>query len=315
VTVRTLVEEAAGIADGQRRRLLQAADQLASGGGPSEEDRRTWLELLADLGRETTDLRELLNGVAPLLGLPGGARERILEYLRLHVGQVVTRHQLAGVAGIDDWARRVRELHIEDGWHIESNETRDDLSPGEYILAAPEPDLMRRDQWRRDHEIRNSGGSGKDRLLACFRAHVGAVITKEELRYVAKTLQEHPRRVRELAEAGWQIDSHYDDPALRPGEYRMSSLERLDAKARQHIKQRHEILQRAEWRCQQDGADPQIDRVRLQVHHIVPVHLGGTNDDENLRVLCDACHAGVHAAERTTVVDELRFPERERTYS
>jgi hypothetical protein len=32
-------------------------------------------------------------------------------------------------------------------------------------------------------------------------------------------------------------------------------------------------------------------------------------------VLCDACHSGEHFAILETVVDELRFPEFERTYS
>ena len=315
VAARTLVEKAAEIAGDQRQALLNASAGMTGAGDVSDEDRRAWLELLADLGRKGTDFRETLNKVAPRLGLPRGARERMLEYLQLHLGEVVSRHELAGVAGIDDWARRVRELRVEHGWRIDSNETRDDLRPGQYVLSAPEPDVELREQWRTANTIRNSGGSGKDRLLRYFQANVGAVITKEQLRYVAKTLQEHPRRVRELAEEGWQIDSHYDQPGLRPGEYVMTDGERLDAKARQHIKQRHEILERAKWRCQKCGADPKVDPVRLQVHHIRPVHRGGQNDDDNLVVLCDACHAGEHATDRGSVFDELRFPELERSYA
>jgi hypothetical protein len=311
----TLVEKAAVMAEDQREALLNVATRIAETLDASEEDRRAWLELLADLGRKGTGLRDTLNQVAPLLGLPRGARERMLAYLRLHSGEVVTRHELAGVAGIDDWARRIRELRVEFGWRIDSNETRDDLSPGQYVLAAREPDVQLREQWRTANAIRNSGGSGKDRLLRYFLANVGAVITKEQLQYVAKTLQEHPRRVRELAEEGWQIDSHYDSPRLRPGEYVLTDPQQLGAKARQHIKQRHEILERARWRCQKCGADPQVDDIRLQVHHIQPVHRGGENDEGNLIALCDACHAGEHAADRVVVVDELRFPERERFYT
>ena len=154
--VRTLVKKAAGIAGDQRQALLNAAASRTGAGDVSEEDRRAWLELLADLGRKGTDLRETLNKVAPRLGLPRGARERMLDYLRLHLGEVVIRHELAGVAGIDDWARRVRELRVEQGWRIDSNETRDDLSPGQYVLAAPEPDIELREQWRTANTIRNS---------------------------------------------------------------------------------------------------------------------------------------------------------------
>jgi hypothetical protein len=302
------------MAEDQREALLNVATRMTEMLDASDEDRHAWLELLADLGRKGTELRDTLNQVAPFLGLPRGARERMLTYLRLHPGEVVTRHELAGVAGIDDWARRIRELRVEFGWRIDSNETRDDLSPGQYILAAPEPDIQLRGQWRTANTIRKSGGSGKDRILRYFLANVGAVITKEQLQYVAKTLQE-PRRFRELAEEGWQIDSHYDEPGLRPGEYVMTDPQQLDTKARQHIKQRHETLERAMWRCQKCGADPQVDAISLQVHHIQPIHRGGKNVNGNLVVLCDACHASEHAADRGVVVDELRFPEREHLYA
>jgi hypothetical protein len=309
-----LIERAAAIAGRQQRELLRAATETAAEDPPTEEGRRAWLEVLAELGRQGADLRLALNRVAPKLGLPKGGRERMLQYMLLHVGEVVNRQELAGVAGIDDWARRVRELRVEHGWPIASNDTRDDLSPGQYVLEATEPDLELRDRWGTANAIRRSGGSGKDRILRLFQASVGAVVTKEQLKYVSN-IQEHPRRVRELVETGWQIDSHYDQPGLHPGEYVMTSAEQLDAKGREHIKQRHTLLEAAGWRCQKCGADPRVDDVRLQVHHIVPVHRDGGNEDSNLIVLCDACHAGEHAAERSAVVDELRFPERERSYA
>lgn len=36
----------------------------------------------------------------------------------------------------------------------------------------------------------------------------------------------------------------------------------------------------------------------LEVHHIVPVHAGGTNTKENLTTLCHGCHVKIHAEER-----------------
>jgi hypothetical protein len=311
---RRLLLEAAGLLDDRRTSLLDFAEEPPIGSWHTELTADQWLHRLALMGLEEAELRRVLNMVSPHLGLPRGARERILRYLELRVGETVQREELAGVAGIDDWARRVRELRVESGYRIASNETRDDLKLGEYVLEASEPDLALRDQWRTANGIRRSGGSGRARLLAFFHASVGRVVTKEQLRYVSG-IQEHPRRVRELTEVGWQIDSHLDSAGLHPGEYLMINTEQLDAKARQHIKRRHELLARAEYRCTICGADPRSDGVRLQIHHRLPVHAGGANTDDNLVVLCDGCHAGAHAVDRSIVVDELRFPQTETTYS
>ena len=48
--------------------------------------------------------------------------------------------------------------------------------------------------------------------------------------------------------------------------------------------------------CQMCGAGPDDlvagRRVRLEVDHIVPKDVGGTDDPSNLRVLCNVCNAG-----------------------
>jgi hypothetical protein len=147
-------------------------------------------------------------------------------------------------------------------------------------------------------------------MLAYFRANTGKTVSKDELRYVSR-IQEHPRRVRELAEAGWQIDSNLDRTDLRSGEYVMVAGDQLPAKAREHIKLRFEILDRDDFRCQVCGTQAGAGR-RLQVHHILPVESGGTNDPDNLETLCDACHAGKHAVAATQVEDELLHPEAEK---
>jgi 5-methylcytosine-specific restriction protein A len=38
--------------------------------------------------------------------------------------------------------------------------------------------------------------------------------------------------------------------------------------------------------------------LRPDVHHIVPVRLGGTNDRENLRAICRSCHARISTKSR-----------------
>lgn len=71
---------------------------------------------------------------------PFAVRQRLLNFLLEHVGQVVTTEELAYVAsGKKEWARRVRELRTEEGYAIATRLTgRTDLGQGEYILLSAE---------------------------------------------------------------------------------------------------------------------------------------------------------------------------------
>ena len=63
-----------------------------------------------------------------------------------------------------------------------------------------------------------------------------------------------------------------------------AAIERITGWKLQKIRQR--ILLRDEYTCQmcgRVGADLLID-------HIVPLHLGGQESDENRQSICDACH-------------------------
>lgn len=64
----------------------------------------------------------------------GGARGRLKEYFREHVGEVIDKKQLQEIAAISEWARRVRELREQDGMQISSYHDRPDLKPGQYVL-------------------------------------------------------------------------------------------------------------------------------------------------------------------------------------
>lgn len=46
------------------------------------------------------------------------ARHRILAYLRKYVGTVISGEELMVVAGISEYARRIRELRVQFGWRI-----------------------------------------------------------------------------------------------------------------------------------------------------------------------------------------------------
>lgn len=146
---------------------------------------------------------------------------------------------------------------------------------------------------------RKSAGS-RQRILDYLLAHVGEVITSEQLREVA-AVSEWARRLRELRdELGYRILSHNDKATLRPGEYILEIAEPITASARGiSASQRARILSRDGFTCQICGAaqgDPDATnperQLRLHVDHIQPISSGGSNDDDNLRTLCSACNEG-----------------------
>jgi len=63
-----------------------------------------------------------------------GARDKIRKFFIEHVGKIVTTKQIRRIAGISEYARRIRELRDEEGYQIMSHNDRADLKPGQYIL-------------------------------------------------------------------------------------------------------------------------------------------------------------------------------------
>ena len=225
----------------------------------------------------------------------GATHRRILAYLVEHVGQDVPGRELAQVAGIHEWARRLRELRVEHGYRI----TR--VRAGQnsvYRLEDAEPDTEAAERWRLMNRIRRDPEHGaRERILAFLRANVGRVVTMDELRYVAN-VHEVGRRVRELrVEQGYIITSHMDRSDLRPGDYVLEVLEPLPANERLSAEQRTRILERDSYRCQRCGwgiGDPATHGKRfVEVHHRVPVNEGGGSDDANLETLCNVCHDAI----------------------
>jgi hypothetical protein len=47
--------------------------------------------------------------------------------------------ELREVAGVSEWARRIRELRGEEGYRILTHADRADLKPGQYLLLDPVP--------------------------------------------------------------------------------------------------------------------------------------------------------------------------------
>lgn len=68
-----------------------------------------------------------------------GARDKLRAYFLSRLGEVLDSDTLRAVAGISEWARRVRELRNEEGYQILTHHDRSDLKPGQYILEDPKP--------------------------------------------------------------------------------------------------------------------------------------------------------------------------------
>ena len=140
----------------------------------------------------------------------------------------------------------------------------------------------------------------RDKIRSFLEANVGKVVKTQQIRKIAG-VSEYARRLRELRdEEGLQIRSHIDRHDLKPGEYILESLERVPTLGRGISPQlRNEILERNGFTCQLCGAGPGDQdpfnpnrKIRLHIDHIIPLSQGGSNDKENLRVLCSACNQG-----------------------
>jgi len=138
----------------------------------------------------------------------------------------------------------------------------------------------------------------RDRIRSFFVENVGKVLTTVQIRKVGG-ISEYGRRIRELRdEEGFQIKSLVDRADLKPGEYVLESLDRKPVLARTITPQlRSEILERNGFSCQLCGAGPGDPdpfnpnrKVRLHIDHIKPISQSGTDDRDNLRVLCSACN-------------------------
>ena len=140
--------------------------------------------------------------------------------------------------------------------------------------------------------------SARDRIRSFLEANVGKVVTTSQVHDVAR-ISEYARRLRELRDdEGMQIHSHIDDANLKPGEYMLVDMKRVPRIADGiSPKKRLRILERNGYTCQMCGAGPGDPdpfnpqrKTRLHIDHITPRAQGGTDDEDNLRVLCSACN-------------------------
>jgi hypothetical protein len=246
-------------------------------------------------------------------------RDRILFYFLKYPRTIIPGEELMVVGGIDDWARRVRELRTEAGWAIATGVTlremldesdvdasdfaATNLSVDDYVLLTEVQDRDAAHRWHLANTSRGKVEGVRDRILTYLRANVGKPVTGEELRYVAKGKTEWARRVRELrTEEGWPIVTKTTGrPDLGIGVYLLEADRQMPAHDRRIPDDlRMKVLQRDHFRCQEcdwsqkywEKTDP---RNHLELHHKQHVAYGGKNSLENLVTLCNVCHDRKHS--------------------
>ena len=260
-------------------------------------------------------LRKLGKNLIPD-GLKLSARDRLLAYFTMYPLTVLNEKELAVVAGISEWARRVRELRVQFGWKIISGiaakemlseneiESSDinlgSMGPNDYALLTTEQDREAAHRWHLANRIRKQQIAMKDRILEYFRGNVGKEVTGEELRYVAKG-SEWARRVRELrTEDGFPISTKMSgNPNLGVGEYVLEQ-DRQTPKHDRSISEpvRREVMRRDRYVCTRcrwthfdwNRSDPRV----FEIHHVKHHAQGGKSEPQNLITLCNVCHDEVH---------------------
>ncbi|QYK05554.1 HNH endonuclease [Shewanella zhangzhouensis] len=246
------------------------------------------------------------------------ARERILFYMRRYPQTLIAGSELAIVAGISEYPRRIRELRVEAGWPILSGKSLKDIiaeegdiqgidsnriRPDNYFLLEDTQDRDAAYRWNTANRIRKEKIAVKDKILKFLKENVGKQVSGEELQYLASNKSEWARRVRELrTEDGWQILTKNSGASHLPvGVYVLASDEQAEAHDRRIPDPvRVKVLERDKFSCKQCGwnlskAHPADKRSMLELHHLEHHAKGGENTEDNLITLCNVCHDGVHA--------------------
>lgn len=261
-----------------------------------------------------------------LMQSPGSsARDRIIQYLCRYHHTLIDGNELMVVAGIGEWARRVRELRVEYGWSIYSGVTVKELAqdsipemrglrealgidplqilPNQYVLMRQEADREAAYRWNQNNLIRKKKGSAKDKILELLRLNVGHAVTSEELRYVSGEKSEWARRIRELrTEDGWPIVGKMQGREDLPnGSYLLEADKQSEPHDRRISDEtRISVLTRDNFSCtvchwKRTNINREDPRKRLELHHIINHKDKGVNTIDNLTTLCNVHHDEVHA--------------------
>lgn len=138
--------------------------------------------------------------------------------------------------------------------------------------------------------------SARDKLRNYLSTNVGKILRTRDLQEVAG-ISDYARRIRELRDdEGMLIKSHKERGDLRPDEYILESLERLpvgDPRIPPSI--RKTVLERDGKRCRHCGTNAEAassigaSRIRLRIEYIEALEQGGTDQIDNIGVICSEC--------------------------
>ena len=247
-----------------------------------------------------------------------GARERLLEYFLQHPATVLDGDELLVVSGIQEYARRIRELRVEGGWSIASGVTmkegREDMDaaetgnfaammPSQYVLLTTDQDTEAAGRWQVANEIRKGKGSVRDRIICFLRENVGRVVTAEELRYVARDKKDWAGRVRDLrVEDGWPISTRSNGrPDLGVGTFVLEAARQCPPEDRSVPDEaRKAAFERDQYKCTNCGW-ARSRWLRSEPRHLELHRLAAPTDrsepSEALNTLCSKCHLELHDTE------------------
>lgn len=245
------------------------------------------------------------------------AIDRILFYMKKYPMIIISTDEILVVSGIQEYARRIRELRVQLGWKIISGVTVkhmkkegdftlpgvkiDTMKSKDYMLISNEQDKETAYRWGLANSIRKKKIAVREKILEFFKENVGKQITGEELRYVANNKTEWARRVRELrTEFGWKIVTKQNRPNLPVGVYILESDKQSPEHDRKISDQtRIKVLERDGFKCKRckwtyEKKKKDDPRTNLELHHIKEHVRGGGQEEENLITLCNVCHDDVH---------------------
>lgn len=243
-------------------------------------------------------LRQTLKEIFDLKRQPSGM-EACLLYLALFLNQRIHTTELEIVSGIPQYARRLRQLRVEEGYDIVAESAKG--IGWTYNLTSEVPNTAKAELWKKRNSLRRLAGSGEFRILATFKAFVGTPVDISILTYVSK-IQTARERVRDLRlHKGWRIFSHFTGrPDLNVTEYVMESEEQLPTHDREIPDNIYEdTLERDTFACVKchwafrdriQGSRKQF----IEVHHKQLHSKGGTHQKNNLVTLCNMHHDEVH---------------------
>ena len=261
-------------------------------------------------------LRDLGKSLIPS-AIARSARDRILHYFKKYPAVIISGDELLVVSGIQEYARRVRELKVQFGWSIVSGLTAKQMAeenefplsninvtsmgPSDYILLSSEQDREAAHRWNLANEIRRENIAVRDKILKYLRKNVGQKVTGEELKYLAKDRSEWARRVRELrTEYGWPVvTQNTGRPDLEIGVYLLEA-NRQSPEHDRHIPDpvKRNVLRRDNYKCTACNWSHELwnrsDPRHLELHHQKPHAKGGKNTERNLITVCTVCHDEIH---------------------